>query len=83
MPHQKTRGECGFGKKPTLRICTGMAARGASADNAALQFAEPFFGPLADEFGGDVQVLGRAPVDARGRTKLLQKSLEIRDDFIG
>src|SRR6185437_6903450 len=43
------------------------------------EFVEPLLGPLADEFGGDVQVRRRAPVDARRRAEMVQQIFQARD----
>ena len=51
---------------------TSIAWREGMAAERRFQFAEPLFRPLADEFRGDVQIGGRAPVDlGRGLAAVL------------
>ena len=52
----------------------GIPDRGRSSElrQRHFQFIQPAGGPFADELGGDMQVLGRAPVDLGGRREASQ-----------
>jgi len=37
------------------------------------QLTEPFLGPLADEFRGEMEIRGKAPINPRGGTQPFEK----------
>ena len=79
MPAQKTRGECGLGKKPSVRILMGMGGWLGILDERGVQFREALAGPLADEAGGDVEIGGRAPLEAGCRAEAIEERFERAD----
>ncbi len=47
------------------------------------EFGEAVFGPLADEFGGDVEILGSAPGERRKRAHLAEDAGEVVEEVVG
>ena len=78
-PHQKLCGD--FVKETQAVDADGDRRTRRDRRERALQFVEALFRPFTDELGGDVEIGGRAPVDARGRFEACDQSIEASCDF--